>query len=81
MKSSIMENNSLNRLSSKNICLMDHLPSSKKLGNTMIFPQPSYNFGGLLSNINKESHSEEQILQQTSSSQEWNQLRGLLTEE
>ena len=76
-----MEYKSLDRLSSKKICLADHLPSSKKLGNTIMFPQASYNFGGLLSNINKESQSEEQILMQTAFSQEWNQLRGLLTEE
>jgi hypothetical protein len=41
----------------KRVSLVDNLPSSKKLGGTIMFPSAAYDFGGLLSDPNEDSHA------------------------
>lgn len=41
----------------KKISLADNIPSSKKLGNTIMIPNHTYDFGGIMSHASKESLS------------------------
>ena len=67
-------------MSSKARCsLADHLPSSKKLGKTIIIPQVAYDFGGIIpsSKVMESSHTFESS---NASFKGWKQLQGLLGE-